>query len=297
MAPRRLTDSEKKELVVRYREGEATARLAAAYGCSPNTVSRTVKSLLSAEDYAALKVSRQKGVMAPLPAPSTTLSELGSLSESGKDQPAPSLSDSDSGTDSVESADGVGSLESPADTAPTDQPVGTGTTNQSVGRDASVTVDDGTTLALDDADDFGDDSDEEPEDEDSPMPETEAFQELIPLVDVGNLSDRQQSEPLPLDSGVLPSSVYMLVDKVVELDVKPLSDFPELGLLDEAERERQGLCLFTSPRSAKRQCGRSQRVIKVPDTGVFERTSSYLLARGITRLVMEGTLIAIDTHD
>ena len=26
-----------------------------------------------------------------------------------------------------------------------------------------------------------------------------------------------------------------------------------------------------------------QRVIKVPDTGVFERTSSYLLARGITR--------------
>ena len=66
--------------------------------------------------------------------------------------------------------------------------------------------------------------------------------------------------------------------------------------MDDAELERQGLCLFTSPRTAKRQCGRSQRVIKVPDTTVFERTSSYLLAKGITRLVMEGTLIAIDAN-
>ena len=48
-------------------------------------------------------------------------------------------------------------------------------------------------------------------------------------------------------------------------------------------------------RQAKRQCGRSQRVIKVPDTAVFQRTSSYLLARGITRLVLDGTLLALDT--
>jgi hypothetical protein len=52
--------------------------------------------------------------------------------------------------------------------------------------------------------------------------------------------------------------------------------------------------LFANPRAAKRQCGRSQRVIKVPDTTVFERTSSYLLKRGITRLVMEGTVVALD---
>ena len=52
--------------------------------------------------------------------------------------------------------------------------------------------------------------------------------------------------------------------------------------------------LYANPRAAKRQCGRSQRVIKVPDSAVFERTSSYLLARGITRLVMDGSLIALD---
>ena len=86
----------------------------------------------------------------------------------------------------------------------------------------------------------------------------------------------------------------MLVDKVVELDARPLRDFPELGPLDTVDQDRQGLFLFSNPRTAKRQCGRSQRVIKVPDTTVFERTSSYLLKRGITRLVMEGTVVALD---
>ena len=86
----------------------------------------------------------------------------------------------------------------------------------------------------------------------------------------------------------------MLVDKVVELDARPLRDFPELGALDSVDQDRQGLFLFSNPRAAKRQCGRSQRVIKVPDTSVFERTSPYLLKRGITRLVMEGTVVALD---
>ena len=83
------------------------------------------------------------------------------------------------------------------------------------------------------------------------------------------------------------------VDKTVELDPRPLSEFPELGFIDPSEQERQALCLYASPRAAKRQCGRSQRVIKVPDTQVFEQTSSYLLARGITHLVVEGSLFAL----
>ena len=95
-------------------------------------------------------------------------------------------------------------------------------------------------------------------------------------------------EAQPLIPGALPASVYMLVDKTVELQAKPLKDFPELGLLPEDEQERQALMLYSNPRQAKRQCGRTQRVIKVPDSGVLERTSSYLLAQGITRLVVEG---------
>ena len=266
MAPRRLSEDEKQELVVRYRGGEATAALAAAFGCSPNTVSRTVKSLLSEAEYTSLKLSRQKGGQGQ------------AYVESSPVAPPPSL---------LEPA------VAPAQDAPEDEqePVVTSQDGSSASEDEE---EGGGTLALDDADDFADDSDEESEEEDGASPEMGAFQELVPLMDVGDLTDRREIQAQPLRSGLLPSSVYMLVDKVVELDPKPLRDFPELGPLDDTELERTGLCLFSSPRTAKRQCGRSQRVIKVPDTGVFERTSPYLLARGITRLVLEGTLIAID---
>ena len=238
MAPRRLSDSEKQDLVGRYKAGESTSALAEAFGCSPNTVSRTVKALLPADAYAALKASRQKGLATP-PPPTVTEAEQPEVDE-------------------------VDSLN-----------------------------EDDTSLALDDADDFGEDSEEElAEDDDNGSVET--FTELVPLLGVGDLNDRPLNQAQPFSVDLLPDSAYMLVDKVVELDARPLKEFPELGLLDDAEQERQGLCLFASPRAAKRQCGRSQRVIKVPDTAVFQRTSSYLLARGITRLVLDGTLIALD---
>ena len=248
MAARRLSDSEKHEMVARYRAGEATAVLAQAYECSANTVSRTVRSLLSADDYASLKASRQQRTASPA-----------------------------------------------IDAEPEVSPEGVSVSQPpSSGDEVVATDEDGSTLALDDADDFNDDPDSEDVEEDSQADESDAFRELVPLADIGDLSDRSRSEPKPLTSGLLPSSVYMLVDKVVELDARPLKEFPELGPLADSELDRHGLVLFSSPRTAKRQCGRSQRVIKVPDTAVFERTSSYLLARGITRLVMEGKLIALD---
>jgi len=120
------------------------------------------------------------------------------------------------------------------------------------------------------------------------------FHEVAILTDVTHVDSHPPVICQPLAPGVLPDSVYMLVDKVVELDPRPLSDFPEVGALDPADQERQALGLFATPRTAKRQCGRNQRVIRVPDTSVFTQTTSYLLARGITRLVLEGTLISLD---
>ena len=67
MAPRRLSESEKQDLVGRYKAGESTVGLAEVFGCSPNTVTRTVKSLLPPEAYAALKASRLKpGTVTPV---------------------------------------------------------------------------------------------------------------------------------------------------------------------------------------------------------------------------------------
>ena len=251
MAPRRLSENEKQDLVGRYKTGMSTAALAELFGCSPNTVTRTVKALLPPQAYAALKASRQKsGTATPMAAADpvvTAPAEPKSPVEAEQDE---------------DNAEAVA------------------------------------TLALDDADDFGEDTDPAHEEEgvaaDDSSEASQTFTELVPLVGVADLSDRLPLEVQPLQAGSLPNSVYMLVDKVVELDARPLRDFPELGHLEESELDRQGLFLYGNPRAAKRQCGRSQRVIKVPDTAVFERTSPYLLARGITRLVMDGSLIALD---
>jgi len=133
-------------------------------------------------------------------------------------------------------------------------------------------------LAIDDADDFADDDLDEADDDGDLG---EAFV-TVPL------TPRAAVAPRPLSSAALPASVYLLVDKTVELEARPLREFPELGVLPAEEQERQALMLYANPRQAKRQCGRSQRVIKVPDSGILERTSRYLVAQGITRLVLEG---------
>lgn len=251
MAPRRLSESEKQDLVGRYKAGESTVALAEVFGCSPNTVTRTVKALLPPEAYAALKASRLKtGTVTPV-------AEAAPVAVATADAVQASAAEQDE-----DNAEAVA------------------------------------TLALDDADDFGEDTDPAHEEEgvaaDDSYEASQTFTELVPLVGVADLSDRLPVEVQPLQAGSLPNSVYMLVDKVVELDARPLRDFPELAHLEESELDRQGLFLYGNPRAAKRQCGRSQRVIKVPDTAVFERTSPYLLARGITRLVMDGSLIALD---
>ena len=257
MAPSRLTDSQKQELLVRYRAGESSAALAAFYGCSPNTVSRTVRALLTPEQYDELKSVRARAATTTPEADPVAAPELPEAAKGPGEQPSERLV----APEQLEAEDGDGS-------AP---------------------------LALDDADDFGgEDADDVGDDEAFDGPSDDVFQEIAVLpVDLPQVS-REQVSCRPFAAGVLPDSVYMLVDKTVELDPRPLSEFPELGVLNPEELVRQALCLYSSPRSAKRQCGRSQRVIKVPDTKVFESTSRHLLARGITRLLLEGALYSLD---
>ncbi len=229
MAAPRLTDSQKQELVARYRQGETAQALADAYGCSPNTVSRVVKAALSAEELAEIRKQGRSAKAEP-------------VAEVAVPEPAAEEPD-------------------PAD-------------------------DDAGVLAIDDADEFGDDDDFADDGLDDDEADLEA--ELADPAPAFSLPQGERPQTKPLQPGLLPSSVYMLVDKTVELQAKPLREFPELGALPEEELELQALMLFTNPRQAKRQCGRSQRVIKVPDSEVLQRRSSYLVAQGITRLVIEG---------
>lgn len=261
MAATRLSDSQKTELVVRFRGGESTQTLADAYGCSANTVSRVVKSVLDPADYERLKQSRGRR-----------------LSRSSEVDPA-----------------GASEIDPPAGPAaalvvpvPPQAESGAGDSQASSADSASDDDDGPAVLAIDDADDFGDD-----EDDDFSEEESDDAAVFIPIAVSVSIDDHVPVTVLPFRSADLPTSAYMLVDKTVELQPRPLSEFPEMAGLAAEELQRQALTIYPNPRQAKRQCGRTQRVIKLPDLSLLERTAPYLLAQGISRVVIESTPYAL----
>ncbi|MFM7086080.1 MAG: hypothetical protein ACKOXO_03685 [Cyanobium sp.] len=173
----------------------------------------------------------------------------------------------------------------PPPATPTPQP--TVHDREPIGRDSSEGSPE---LAIDDAADFGAD-DEDLAEADGSDDDDGTFVEVA--IDASALLDQPLTTALPFQGADIPESVYMLVDKTVELQAQPLAEIPELGRLAPEELGLQALVLYTNPRQAKRQCGRSQRVIKLPDTRVLQRTAPYLIRQGIWRVVIEGSLYSL----
>ena len=278
MAATRLTDSQKSELVARYRDGAASQELAQAYGCSINTVTRVVKATLTASDYEQLKQQRARGgskhPQSKEADPKAGAPEESELPPELESEPQPVVVEAEIHRELAAEPEPDLALEAPV------------------------------VLAIADADDFADDNDGDDSDGDDcdgvdaegddADGDSDDFVEqfvAVPIALVGHSFQPVLCQPL--GDAALPASVYMLVDKAVELQAKPLSDFPELGQLPAEEEGRQALMVFANPRQAKRHCGRTQRVIKVPDTRILERTAPYLVAQGITRVVMEGSLYSL----
>ncbi len=123
----------------------------------------------------------------------------------------------------------------------------------------------------------------------------QSFELIEPLLSCFDFNhDKQKVDFEILNYETLPESVYMIVDKKVELDLKLISDLPEWNFLPVDELQRNAILLFSNQRSAKRICSRNQRVIKIPNTSVFGLSKSYLIQKGITRLILEDSIIALD---
>lgn len=285
MAAPRLNDAQKQELVSRFRGGAGTQELAAAYGCSPNTVTRVVKAAIEPALYEELK--RQRGRRAGQGAATEAAAP-----EQGSRQPELSLepaeapatpADPPAATPPIEG--GVGSPAGISPEADAEDRPGSDAEDHEAARG----------LAIDDADDF-DTFDEDDDDADEQDDAGAGFAEQtfveVPI-SVAEGFDQPLTTPRPWCADELPASAYMLVDKTVELQARPLAEIPELGRLEAAELELQALVLYSNPRQAKRHCGRTQRVIPVPDVSVLERRASYLLRQGICRVVVEGALYAL----
>ena len=96
-----------------------------------------------------------------------------------------------------------------------------------------------------------------------------------------------------LDVTRLPSPLYLLVERSVELQPQTLASLHHLDSLDKEEQQRQGLVLFGNIRQARRQCRRNQRIVKLADPHLLVKTAPHLLAQGISRLVIESVLYAL----
>ena len=244
-----------------FRGGKSASSLAKAYGCSPNTVSRTVKALLTTDEYNAIKRSRSKGKSF-----SDSFSNDVLVAEKERTSPEPLLDNH---------------LESKADRCLTRS---FGENQENLFDSSSSGLDDEYTEAII--------QEENPSDInlDSLIND---FHEIAPLVANFEEIDNRNIICKPLQENILPEAVYIVVDRSVELDIRQLKDFPEFGILSDEDQNRLVLRLFPNQRSAKRNCGRNQRVIKIPDSNLLRITIPFLLEKGISRLILESTLISL----
>ena len=119
------------------------------------------------------------------------------------------------------------------------------------------------------------------------------FIELTPLNEDIDNSLQKDLSSVPISETSLPKVVYMVVDKKIELEIKTLGDFPEWQFLSENELKRKTIQLFTDLKTAKRNCGNDQKVLKVPNTRVFEIVAPILTSRGISRIISDNKLISL----
>jgi hypothetical protein len=276
MAASRLSDAQKDEIVAGYRQGATAAALASAFGCSPNTVSRVVKAALAPEELAALKQQRGKG-------------EPGG---GGPVAPAAAVLEAPLEVDAPPEETPLDAEEAPLDAE--EIAVDEDSSEAAVGAAAGDDADGPGVLAIDDADDFaGDDVDQEADQEADELDGLSGDEGPAAVATATGLAGQEPVQCRCLSEAELPASAYLLVDKTVELQPVALSDCPDLGPLPEEEALRQALQVYVNPRTAKRQCGRSQRVIPLPDLSLLQRTAPYLLAQGISRVVIEGSLYSL----
>jgi len=119
------------------------------------------------------------------------------------------------------------------------------------------------------------------------------FMEIAPLDYQVNNENQRDISSVPISEIELPKIVYMIVDHKIELETKILKDYPEWQFLSSNELQRQTIQIYFDLKIAKRFCNKEQKVIKVPNTNVFQITAKILLSRGITRIVSPKNLISL----
>ena len=327
MSPRKLSDSDRQEMLTLYRQTEeTTSSLATRFGVSSSTVSRFLKSSLTEAEYEELiqakrlaRTSRGNDKQKQKEEKTTTKSKSKSTKKTNKDKSItgkkPKAKTKSTKAKSQEETSIDKDLQEQKETPvlsedrpkpeiketkteeavaePETEVVETSEVIQAELNTVAVEVSPETENNLDEDDDdeedleslqevaamFGEDMDDGMDDEDDEIENTTIVE--------------QQLEVLSLDEASFPRICYFVIDRYSELVTKPMKEFAHLGLIPESESFQKTLPIFDNHKVAKRFCVRKGKVIKVPDGRVLQKTSDYLQAKGINRILMDGKIYSL----
>ena len=119
------------------------------------------------------------------------------------------------------------------------------------------------------------------------------FVELAPIDYKVDDSKQKDLSSIALSEIDFPKVVFMIVDQKIELQTKLLKEYPEWQFLSQEDLNRKAIKIYFDLKSAKSDCNKDQKVIKVPNTNVFKIVTPILLSRGISRIVSSDQLIAL----
>lgn len=293
MSPRKLTDATKKEILKLYRETEATtSTLAERYGVSSSTVSRFLKNSFSGEEYEQLiqkkRLARnprgleEEEAAADLPEKAIEVISVRAARIEAKDEQA--------FEQPIASVEQLTLLMDTAYPPEADNPEDTEINGDKTLETANLSEFFVEAIEEEEEEDELDEDWDEEEDED----EDEEEGELADSYLGPTIVKTAQLQILPLSAAAFPKTCYLVIDRAAELITRPLKDFAELGKVPPQEIQQRTLPIFESHRIARRFSKRKEKVIKVPDGRLIEKAHAQLEAKGITRLLMDGRIYALE---
>lgn len=278
MSPRKLTTETKQEILKLYRETEATtSTLAEHYEVSSSTISRFLKSSLSESEYEDLIQQKRLGRTSKMQKETTPVEEVEEKIPERSAAPTPKPISRRK-------------LDQKAVNAEVPQEIPNQQLNLFEPEEEEEEEESVDVIALGEI--FGEDLVDLDEDEDD-LDEDEDWGDEIEPQYAPAFSADSSVQVLPFSAVSLPKTCYLVIDRAAELIVRPLKEFADLGSIPPEEIQQKTLPIFDNHRVARRFSNRSQRVIKVPDSKIIPKTRSYLTAKGITRLLMNGKIYSL----
>lgn len=328
MSPRKLTATDKSEILKLYRQlEETTSTLASRYGVSNSTISRLLKSSLLESDYEVL-IQQKRANRTPGSA-SSSVSETIEIHETPVE------------SDDAESSPIIQTIQPEVEVEPEDEYLTAGELRRRRRRSSMATEltsaqaiqtelplelttsppannfdqlserfdeiscaqtsdledllneEDLMDLDDEDLDEDDEDLDEDDEDLDDDWEDDALDTDNQVRIKTSRIQSGAQVQVLPLSEASLPKTCYLVVDRSAELIARPLKEFGDLGRIPAEEVLEKTLPVFDNHRVARRFSNRSQRVIKVPDSRMIQKTRSHLQAKGITRLLIDGQVYSL----